>query len=132
MLLVRDESWGFQKAFGFALFWLWIISFGLGLGFDVGGEMEETDLEEGEACYYQNNNNNNDDDDDNSSLDPDVALSYIVSLLFSPAPLQKQVSIFQFCCYFTWSLHVRIVYFFRWWCWLVWYVLDQLINPSYN
>ncbi|KAM7495899.1 hypothetical protein LguiA_020313 [Lonicera macranthoides] len=39
--------------------------------------MEETDLEEGEACYYQNNNNNDDDDDDNSSLDPDVALSYI-------------------------------------------------------
>lgn len=122
--------WGFQKAFGFALFWLWMISLGLGLGLDVGGEMEETDLEEGEACYYQNHNN--DDDDDNSSIDPDVALSYIVSLLFSPSTLQKQVLIFQFCCYSSWSLHVRFVYIFRCCCWLVWYVLDQLVNPSYN
>ncbi|KAJ4968928.1 hypothetical protein NE237_015629 [Protea cynaroides] len=41
---------------------------GLGLGFGVGGEMEETELEEGETCYYQ---------DDDASIDPDVALSYI-------------------------------------------------------
>ncbi|XP_043708748.1 cysteine-tryptophan domain-containing zinc finger protein 7-like isoform X2 [Telopea speciosissima] len=39
-----------------------------GLGFAVGGEMEEIELEEGEACDYQ---------DDNASIDPDVALSYI-------------------------------------------------------
>ncbi|KAF8394535.1 hypothetical protein HHK36_020746 [Tetracentron sinense] len=40
----------------------------LGLGFGVEGEMEETELEEGEACYYR---------DDDTSIDPDVALSYI-------------------------------------------------------
>ncbi|KAF8392615.1 hypothetical protein HHK36_022962 [Tetracentron sinense] len=39
-----------------------------GLGFGIGGEMEETELEEGEACYYR---------DDNTSIDPDVSLSYI-------------------------------------------------------
>ncbi|OIT31950.1 PREDICTED: uncharacterized protein LOC109208034 [Nicotiana attenuata] len=33
--------------------------------------MAEYELEEGEACYY------NKDDDDNSSIDPDIALSYI-------------------------------------------------------
>lgn len=49
---------------------------GLGLGFGIGGEMEETEVEEGEACYYQN-------DDDDSPIDPDVALSYIVSLFLS-------------------------------------------------
>lgn len=38
--------------------------------------MEEHELEEGEACYY------NKDDDDNSSIDPDIALSYIVRVLF--------------------------------------------------
>ncbi|KVI12516.1 Zinc finger, CW-type [Cynara cardunculus var. scolymus] len=38
-----------------------------------GGEMDlETELEEGEA-YFQNNN----DDDDDSTIDPDVALSYL-------------------------------------------------------
>ncbi|KAF5937280.1 hypothetical protein HYC85_024786 [Camellia sinensis] len=42
---------------------------GLGLGFDSGGEMEENELEEGEACSYQN--------DDDSTIDPDVALSYL-------------------------------------------------------
>ncbi|XP_010269447.1 PREDICTED: uncharacterized protein LOC104606096 [Nelumbo nucifera] len=41
---------------------------GLALGFGVGGEMDETELEEGEACYYQ---------DYDRSVDPDVALSYI-------------------------------------------------------
>lgn len=52
---------------------------GLGLGFGGGGggrEMEETELEEGEAYSYNNNNNNIDDYD--SSIDPDIALSYIV------------------------------------------------------
>lgn len=38
-------------------------------------EMEDTELEEGEACSYQNN------EDFDSNIDPDVALSYIVSLL---------------------------------------------------
>lgn len=42
---------------------------GLGLGF----EMEQTELEEGEACFYSNNRLD-------SSLDPDVALSYLVSV----------------------------------------------------
>jgi hypothetical protein len=47
---------------------------GLGLGFGVGGrDMDETELEEGEACSYRNDN-----DDDDASIDPDVALSYIV------------------------------------------------------
>lgn len=45
-----------------------------GLGFGIGGDMDETEVEEGEACYYQNH-----DDDDDSPIDPDVALSYIVS-----------------------------------------------------
>lgn len=38
--------------------------------------MEEHDLEEGEACYYYNK------DDDDTSIDPDIALSYIVRVLF--------------------------------------------------
>lgn len=42
---------------------------GLGLGF----EMEQTELEEGEACFYSNNRVD-------SSMDPDVALSYLVSV----------------------------------------------------
>lgn len=37
-------------------------------------EMEDTELEEGEACFYQNN------EEFDSNMDPDVALSYIVSL----------------------------------------------------
>ena len=37
-------------------------------------EMNEIDLEEGEACSYQ---------DFDSTIDPDVALSYIVSLILS-------------------------------------------------
>ncbi|RVW54546.1 hypothetical protein CK203_071383 [Vitis vinifera] len=46
---------------------------GLGLGFGVGREMEDTaELEEGEAYYYKDG-----DDDDGASIDPDVALSYI-------------------------------------------------------
>jgi len=32
--------------------------------------MDETELEEGEACAYR--------EDDNTSIDPDVALSYMV------------------------------------------------------
>lgn len=44
-----------------------------GLGFGVGREMEETELEEGEACSYQ---------DEDASIDPDVALSYIVRVCF--------------------------------------------------
>lgn len=50
---------------------------GLGLGFGGGGEMEETELEEGEACSYRN-----DCDDYDASIDPDVALSYIVRILY--------------------------------------------------
>ncbi|XP_021613070.1 cysteine-tryptophan domain-containing zinc finger protein 7 isoform X3 [Manihot esculenta] len=45
----------------------------LGLGFGVGREMEDTELEEGEACSEHNNN----DDDYEASMDPDIALSYI-------------------------------------------------------
>lgn len=44
-------------------------------GLSVGREMEELELEEGEACYYDNNNGF----DDDSIIDPDIALSYIVS-----------------------------------------------------
>ncbi|OIV91295.1 hypothetical protein TanjilG_01826 [Lupinus angustifolius] len=45
----------------------------LGLGFGVGGmrEMDESELEEGEACLYQ------DHEDYDAIIDPDVALSYI-------------------------------------------------------
>ncbi|KAG2697356.1 hypothetical protein I3760_07G102100 [Carya illinoinensis] len=48
---------------------------GLGLGFEGGGggrRMEETELEEGEACSYRNDNGDYD-----ASVDPDIALSYI-------------------------------------------------------
>ena len=48
---------------------------GLGLGFG-GKEMEETELEEGEACSYNNNN-----DDFDATTDPEndlSSLSYIV------------------------------------------------------
>ncbi|KAH8517391.1 hypothetical protein H0E87_005359 [Populus deltoides] len=48
----------------------------LGLGFGSEREMEDTELEEGEACSYHNINTNNDDDYD-ESIDPDTALSYI-------------------------------------------------------
>ncbi|KAL6968465.1 hypothetical protein U1Q18_034267, partial [Sarracenia purpurea var. burkii] len=41
----------------------------IGIEFGAESEMEETELEEGEACSYQN--------DDYSTIDPDVALSYI-------------------------------------------------------
>jgi hypothetical protein len=54
----------------------------LGLGFGSEREMEDTELEEGEACSYHNINTNNDDDYD-ESIDPDTALSYIVSFFFS-------------------------------------------------
>ena len=53
---------------------------GLGLGFGSGSEMEETDLEEGETFSYQN--------DDYSTIDPDVTLSYIVSLLVNSSLLK--------------------------------------------
>ncbi|KAJ6334531.1 hypothetical protein OIU78_011413 [Salix suchowensis] len=48
----------------------------LGLGFISKREMEDTELEEGEACSYHNINTNND-DDYHQSIDPDIALSYI-------------------------------------------------------
>lgn len=47
-----------------------------GLGFGVGGEMEEAELEEGEASCYQ---------DDDAGMERDVALSslsYIVRISF--------------------------------------------------
>eukprot|EP00257_Ricinus_communis_P005916 XP_002520661.2 uncharacterized protein LOC8287159 [Ricinus communis] len=46
----------------------------LGLGFGSGREMEDTELEEGEACSDHNNNR---DDGYDASIDPDIALSYI-------------------------------------------------------
>ncbi|GFZ13712.1 CW-type zinc finger [Actinidia rufa] len=42
---------------------------GVGVGFGSEGEMEETELEEGETCSYQNG--------EDSTIDPDVTLSYI-------------------------------------------------------
>jgi hypothetical protein len=51
---------------------------GLELRFGGGGggrEMEETELEEGEACSYRNDNEEYD-----PSIDPDVTLSYIVRI----------------------------------------------------
>lgn len=50
----------------------------IGLGFGGGGgtEMEDTELEEGEACSYQNN------EDYDASIDPDIDLSYLVRAVF--------------------------------------------------
>ncbi|CAH9140532.1 unnamed protein product [Cuscuta epithymum] len=45
-------------------------------GLSVGSEMEDLELEEGEACCYENNNSNNACDND-SIIDPEIALSYI-------------------------------------------------------
>ncbi|KAJ8749670.1 hypothetical protein K2173_026319 [Erythroxylum novogranatense] len=45
----------------------------LGLGFGGGRDMEDTELEEGEACSYRNDNDGVYD----SSMDPDIDLSYI-------------------------------------------------------
>lgn len=43
-----------------------------GIEFSYGSEeMAETELEEGEACFQN--------EDDDSAIDPDIALSYIVS-----------------------------------------------------
>lgn len=53
---------------------------GLGLGLGLGSrgrEMVESELEEGEAYSYQNR------DDYDATVDPDVALSYIVRLFFT-------------------------------------------------
>ncbi|KAJ6319805.1 hypothetical protein OIU78_015254 [Salix suchowensis] len=47
----------------------------LGIGFGSERDMEDTELEEGEACSYHNINNN--DDDYDASMDPDIALSYL-------------------------------------------------------
>ena len=47
---------------------------GLEQGFSTSKrDMDETELEEGEACSYQ-------DHDEDASIDPDIALSYIVRL----------------------------------------------------
>ncbi|XP_058076583.1 cysteine-tryptophan domain-containing zinc finger protein 7 isoform X2 [Magnolia sinica] len=55
-----------------------------GLGFGVVEEMEETELEEGEACYYQ--------DDDGTNTDPDVELS---SLSYIDEKIQDVLGHFQ-------------------------------------
>lgn len=55
---------------------------GLGLGLGLGSrrrEMVEFELEEGEAFSYQNR-----EQDFDTTVDPDVALSYIVSLFLLP------------------------------------------------
>lgn len=49
-----------------------VLRFGGGGG---GREMEDTELEEGEACSYQNNGGYD------ASIDPDIDLSYLVSVL---------------------------------------------------
>jgi hypothetical protein len=71
---------------------------GLGLGFGGGREMDENELEEGEACSYRNDN-----DDYDASIDPDVALSYIVRAFFFSfffhVFLLRQVS-YMFCFVF--------------------------------
>lgn len=46
---------------------------GLGLGFGAGSEMDDSELEEGEACSSQIN-------EYDPNIDPDVALAYIVSI----------------------------------------------------
>jgi len=52
------------------------LGLGLGLGLGAGRrEMVESELEEGEACSFQNH------EDYDATVDPDVALSYIVRLL---------------------------------------------------
>lgn len=52
------------------------LGLGLGLGLEV-KEMVESELEEGEACSYQNH------EDYDATVDPDVALSYIVRVFFT-------------------------------------------------
>jgi hypothetical protein len=52
---------------------------GLGLGLGLSSrrkEMLEVELEEGEACSYQNR------EDYDATVDPDVALSYIVRVFY--------------------------------------------------
>lgn len=56
----------------------------LGLGFSSGFQMDETEVEEGEACYYR----------DNPSFDPDTALSYIVITYFSIIIFVFEIMIF--------------------------------------
>lgn len=58
----------------------------IGLGFD--GGMEETELEEGEACCYNID----------STIDPDVSLSYLVSFFF----------LFAFSIYHTFGVIIEI------------------------
>lgn len=54
------------------------LGLGLGLGLGAGRrEMVESDLEEGEACSFQNH------EDYDATVDPDVALSYIVRAFLS-------------------------------------------------
>lgn len=59
---------------------------GLGLGFGGGRKMEETELEEGEACLNKN--------DVDSSYDPDVAFAYLVSYLIYLTELNSRIFMF--------------------------------------
>lgn len=71
---------------------------GLGLGLGLGSrrrEMVESELEEGEAYSYQNR------EDYDATVDPDVALSYIVRVFFT-----------YFCCCFI-VLKLCLFWFFR-------------------
>ena len=68
------------------------------LGLDSGGaggskDMEESELEEGEACSYQNH------EDCDASIDPDVALSYIVSSICVFLSFVSSICIFLSCCH---------------------------------
>jgi len=78
---------------------------GLGLGLGLGSrrrEMVEFELEEGEAFSYQNR-----EQDFDTTVDPDIALSYIVSLFL--LPLMCSIC---FILLFT-SFNIVLFYFLR-------------------
>ena len=62
------------------------------LRFGGGREMEETELEEGEACSYRNDNEEYD-----PSIDPDVAFSYIVRIFTCSFASYKLLVYFVLC-----------------------------------
>lgn len=74
----------------------------LGLGFSGRrSEMDDTELEEGEACFHHHNN----DEDFDASTDPDVALSYIVSDSCSNAVVMSPCLVFCLCSWVEFVFH---------------------------